>query len=108
MTRYRSQIANRDPAFQKHAAELFSLLIRPALSQVSTSSSLIIVPDGVLWDLPFQALRSENQRYLIEEKTIFYAPSLTALREMAKAGVDLPVNRVPLICGPGNPDRWVR
>ena len=36
----------------------------------------------MLWDLPFQALQSNEEHFLIENHTVFYAPSLTALREM--------------------------
>jgi CHAT domain-containing protein len=45
---------------------------------------LILVLDDVLWDLPFQALRDTAGRYLIEDLAIFYAPSLSALREMQR------------------------
>jgi CHAT domain-containing protein len=37
-----------------------------------------------LWELPFQALQSKENRYLIEDHAISYAPSLTVLREMRK------------------------
>jgi len=47
-------------------------------------TSLIIVPDGALWELPFQTLQPRPNRYLIEDAAIAYAPSLTALREMNK------------------------
>jgi CHAT domain-containing protein len=44
-------------------------------------TDLTIVPDGMLWDLPFQALQSSAGRYLIEDAAISYAPSVTVLRE---------------------------
>lgn len=93
--RLREQIANRDPNFQKNADDLFSLLLKPATAQLTGKSNLIIVPDGILWDLPFQALRTDGEHYLIERSAISYAPSLTALREMQKrpraatSGIDL-------------------
>lgn len=82
--RLRDQIAQRDPDFQKNAAGLFNLLLKPAATQLSGKSTLIIVPDGILWDLPFQALQSDDGQYLIQRHAISYAPSLTALREMQK------------------------
>jgi CHAT domain-containing protein len=42
------------------------------------------VPDGILWELPFQALQTGANRYLIENVAIYYAPSLTALSEMSR------------------------
>jgi CHAT domain-containing protein len=38
----------------------------------------------MLWELPFQALQPDPNRYLIEDCAVAYAPSLTALREMLK------------------------
>jgi CHAT domain-containing protein len=46
------------------------------------------VPDGVLWELPFQALwQSERSGYLLESHAISYAPSITVLREMTRVKV---------------------
>jgi CHAT domain-containing protein len=47
--------------------------------------TLVIVPDGFLWQLPFQALEPAAGRYLIEDKAVFYAPSFTVLSEMMKS-----------------------
>ncbi len=59
-------------------------MLKPAAAQLQGRTSLIIVPDGALWELPFQALQPAPTRYLIEDCAIAYAPSLTALREMIK------------------------
>lgn len=40
------------------------------------------MPDDKLWELPFQALMAEGDRYVIERSAVSYAPSLTVLREM--------------------------
>jgi CHAT domain-containing protein len=45
----------------------------------------VIVPDGPLWELPFQALQRDGQRLLLDDHSLAYAPSLTALVEMRKA-----------------------
>src|SRR6185295_6762118 len=63
---------------------LYDLLLKPAAAQLQGRASLVIVPDGVLWELPFQTLQPGPNRYLIEDSAIAYAPSLTALREMNK------------------------
>ena len=42
------------------------------------------MPDQTLWDLPFQALITDANRYLIEQSSISYAPSLTVLREVTR------------------------
>ncbi len=80
--RFRGRMENRDYDFQKLSHELYDLLIKPAQKQLQGKTSLIITPDNVLWDLPFQVLLSRELRYLIEDAAISYAPSLSVLREM--------------------------
>jgi len=43
-----------------------------------------IVPSEGLWELPFQALLSSSNKYVLEDHALFYAPSLSVLREMKK------------------------
>jgi CHAT domain-containing protein len=56
-------------------------LVGPARSDLKNKTNLIVVPDGVLWQVPFQALQPSLNRFLIQDYTISYAPSLTVLRE---------------------------
>ena len=79
---FRRQLAARDLGFRSQAHELFNLLLAPAREQLNGRTSLIIVPDEALWELPFQALASAEDRYLLEDAKVSFAPSLTALREM--------------------------
>jgi CHAT domain-containing protein len=81
---FRQQLAARDLGFRPQAAKLYELLLKPAAEQLRGKTNLIIVPDDTLWDLPFQALLAGPVRFLIEDTAIAYAPSLTALREMAR------------------------
>lgn len=81
---FRRQLASRDLGFRSSALNLYDLLLKPALALLKGKSNLIIVPDNKLWDLPFQALMSGANRFLIEDAAIAYAPSLTVLREMTK------------------------
>jgi CHAT domain-containing protein len=81
---FREILAKGSPGFRQPARGLYDLLIKPAAAQLRGRTSLIIVPDGSLWELPFQALQPSATRYLIEDCAIAYAPSLTALGEMIK------------------------
>ena len=45
---------------------------------------LIIVPDKSLWKIPFQALSADGEKYLIEDKLVSYAPSVSILLEQIK------------------------
>jgi CHAT domain-containing protein len=84
VNRFRRMLAEKDLAFRKPARELYTLLLEPAKEQLKGRTTLVIVPEGVLWELPFQVLHPAQTRYLLEDHTIFYTPSLTALREMIK------------------------
>jgi CHAT domain-containing protein/Tfp pilus assembly protein PilF len=81
---FRERLDRRDLDIQAPAAALHDLLLGPARAQIEGKTQLIIVPDDVLWDLPFQALRHAGNRYLLQDHAISYSPSITALREMAK------------------------
>jgi CHAT domain-containing protein/tetratricopeptide (TPR) repeat protein len=80
----RLQLAARDLGFRTSAARLYETLLNPAAEDLRAKTNLIIAPDNVLWDLPFQALIGQTNRFLIESASVSYAPSLTVLREMTK------------------------
>ena len=81
---YRQQLASRDLGFRSSAAKLYELLLKPAQAQLRGKTNIVIAPDSNLWDMPFQALVNGAGRYVIEDASITYAPSLTVLREMTK------------------------
>ncbi len=80
--KYRRHLAEQDLTFRATARQLYDLLLKPAQAQLAGKTQLIIVPDGKLWELPFQALVTPKNQYLIETAAVSYAPSLTVLREM--------------------------
>jgi CHAT domain-containing protein len=79
---FHQRLANRHPDFASIAHELYAMLIEPASEQLRGISTVCIVPDGFLWNLPFQALITNSNHYLIEDHSLYYAPSLSVLREM--------------------------
>jgi CHAT domain-containing protein/Tfp pilus assembly protein PilF len=50
--------------------------------RIGKKERLLVVPDGILDLLPFEALVLEDGRYLVEKSTIRYGPSLQALSEL--------------------------
>ncbi len=67
--------------FKRDGKEIYDKLLKPLNL---AANHLIIVPDKSLWKIPFQALSSDGEKYLIEEKTISYAPSVSILLEQMK------------------------
>lgn len=105
----RRRFAERNLDFQGQARGLYDLLLGPAREQLRGRSLLCIVPDGVLWELPFQALQPRDGGYLIEDHAVFYTPSLSVLHGMEKfAGRGRNVaaaagSREPVLLAFGNP-----
>lgn len=84
-------IANRDDAANAQAHELYDILLKPAQEALTGKTHLLIAPDAITWGIPFQALKNDAGRYLIEEQAISYTPSLTILNTMANARLAAPV-----------------
>lgn len=73
-----SQKIQNNLFFKQTGKEIFDLLLKP-LNISSTTKHLIIIPDGSLWKIPFQAMSESGEKYLIEERRISYAVSVPIL-----------------------------
>ncbi|HEX6983175.1 MAG TPA: CHAT domain-containing tetratricopeptide repeat protein [Balneolaceae bacterium] len=67
-----------ETVLQRRSSDLYNVLIEPFEDDLKKYSNLIIVPDGALSYLPFEALM-QGGHYLIENYSIKYVPSLTSL-----------------------------
>ena len=76
--------------FKRDGKEIYDKLLKPLNL---AAKHLIIVPDKSLWKIPFQALSADGEKYLIEEKLISYAPSVSILLEQIKSR-----NRIVKLC----------
>jgi CHAT domain-containing protein len=74
---YLDAVRSRRPEGQA-AADLFSILLDPVVEQ-QRETRLIVVADGKLNLLPFDALRDSQGRYVLESRVVTYAPSATVL-----------------------------
>ena len=74
-----TQTKIRDRIFFKvDGKKLYDLLLKPLDLK---SNHLVIVPDKLLWRLPFQALSPDGNKYLIETTTVSYSPSVYLLKQ---------------------------
>ena len=99
--RFRDQLAHRDLRAAESARALYDVVLGPMRAALRGVTELIIVPDGSLWELPFQALQPAAGRYLIEDAAISYAPSVTVLREAIRRRP--PARSAPALLAFGNP-----
>jgi CHAT domain-containing protein/tetratricopeptide (TPR) repeat protein len=74
---YTVAVRSRQPARQE-ARQLFDALLAP-VTEEGSCSRYVVVPDGVLNLVPFDALVSSDGRYVVESHTVTYAPSATTL-----------------------------
>jgi CHAT domain-containing protein/tetratricopeptide (TPR) repeat protein len=77
-------VAGRDRLYAAPSKELYRLLIAPFGTELHGVETLCIIPDGPLWQLPFESLLMPDDRFLIETTAVFYAPSITVYREMVR------------------------
>lgn len=97
VARFREGIETRNDSAVETSRELYEVLLKPAEAQFAEKSKLVIIPDGLLWDVPFEALQSADYA-LIEKRSISYAISVSVLNEMRKRRASV-TNRV---VGPPN------
>jgi len=81
--------------------EAFDALVAPLLEHLQDATTLVLVPHGVLHYVPFAALRNrEDGRYLLQDYTLIYAPSASAIRFLHDK--ESPAGRRALVLG--NPE----
>jgi CHAT domain-containing protein len=78
--------------------QLYNALILP-IPETQNATHLIIVPDGVLNLLPFEALRDHQGQYLVRSKTASYVPSGTILDTLQHADKQAPAPKPLLAVG---------
>jgi CHAT domain-containing protein len=78
---FRSALGTRDLFYRQLAQSLYQDLLGPLENIIAGRAVIGILPDGPLWNLPFHALIGRDGKYLLEHAAIFYAPSLTSMRE---------------------------
>ncbi|MCP2605319.1 CHAT domain-containing protein, partial [Candidatus Aminicenantes bacterium AH-873-B07] len=82
---YYNLLAEKDTSLNKvqlYGERLFKILLSPVKEELKKYSNLIIIPDGVLYFLPFETLilqTEKEKKYLIKTHNITYSPSSTVL-----------------------------
>jgi CHAT domain-containing protein len=76
-----SSIQKERSVLQSLYTELFPPPVRAAIPK-GPDQTICIVPDGVLFNLPFAALVDENGKYFVESHTITTTPSMGALTDV--------------------------
>ena len=75
---FRALIEQKSREVGPEGRALYELLVKPVEPCFSGSTRLVIIPDAFLWALPFEALEPASGRFLVEDRAVSYAPSLSA------------------------------
>ena len=104
---FRKLLASHDLTYAAPARALYDRLIAPVAAQLHGKTTVCIVPDGPLWELPFQALQPDETTFLLDRHAIYTVPSLSVLREMSSrkraSATRLLAFGDPLIAGSNRP-----
>lgn len=86
------------------SSELYKILIAPVIANLDRNRLLCIIPDGPLYQLPFDALFSTaTGRYLIEDFAITWAPSASVLINTTRLAAKKGKNNSESYLGISNP-----
>jgi len=91
---FRQRLAGNSADFKELARDLYDLLLQPVHTELEGKTAICIVPSEGLWELPFQALLSRLNKYVLEDHALSYVPSLSVLREMKNKALAQRVTRL--------------
>ncbi|HEY0141763.1 MAG TPA: CHAT domain-containing tetratricopeptide repeat protein [Thermoanaerobaculia bacterium] len=72
-------VSARSLRYAGPAQRLYKLLLEPLEPHIGKTELLCIIPDGALWNVPFQALMPAAATHLVDRHAVFYAQSLSLL-----------------------------
>ena len=80
--KFRASIQNTAPydSIRLYSRQLFDLLVKPLSESFPEVKNMVIIPDVSLGYLPFEALVTPDNKYLVEEYNIKYLPSASLIK----------------------------
>ena len=94
---YLSAVRSRQPE-DTAGHKLFSLLLQPAIG-LKSPMRIIIVPDGKLHLVPFDGIKNQEGKYVLETHVVTYVPSATVLHLLRQSRAPRSVNQTVLGVG---------
>lgn len=103
ITDYFDLVTNKNETDEQKilSAELFNILIAPVKEKLDPEKEVFIIPDKILFNLPFNTLFSE--KYLIEDYRISYAPSANVFLFCSKKAGELGIETSETLLSVGDP-----
>lgn len=85
ITRLATCLALADDEFRSQARRLYGLLLSPIASDLARARVVCIIPDGPLWQLPFESLIAPDGTFFVQHAAAFYSPSVAVYAQMRNA-----------------------
>lgn len=101
--RFREGLAGRALNWKSRGEALAQLLLGPAGERLGKAGRVVIVPDGPLWDLPFQALPRSGGGCLVDRLAVSCAPSAAFLERVRQERPSRDLNGKARLLAAGNP-----
>lgn len=102
VTSLRNRLSEENYDFSDLSKKLYDVLLKPIEEKIADKQKLVIVPDRVIWGLPFQALKMSSESFLWERFSLTYARSLASLRAGMRQADRFSDNK-PTFLGVANP-----
>ncbi|QQS49014.1 MAG: CHAT domain-containing protein [Acidobacteriota bacterium] len=96
-------LAERSLSFNTISRKVYDILIGPIEGALAGRNKLCFIPDDILWDVPFQTLINKDSRYLIENHSVSYAPSLSVYLQMRRKRTPVLADEDNSLLAFGNP-----
>ena len=64
---------------------LYSVLVAPLAEILRPGQKLAVIPDGILYYLPFETLVTPSGQFLIEDHPVVYAPSVSIMASLSSS-----------------------
>lgn len=101
VTAYLKAVRERKPALTE-ARNLYNALLQP-IPEATRKEHLLVIRDGPLHLVPFDAFMAPSGHYVVETKTVGYAPSATSFYLLAQRAANRAMVPRPLLAVGGVP-----
>jgi CHAT domain-containing protein/cytochrome c-type biogenesis protein CcmH/NrfG len=99
---YLNSIRAKEPD-ENISRRLYEKLVLPALPYLDKEKDICIIPDKILFHLPFSSLISREGKYLLEEFNLFYSPSANVFINLSGRAKNRTARENENILSIGNP-----
>ncbi len=99
---YLASINTKEPS-SDISRRLYEKLISPALPYLDATKEICIIPDKILFHLPFSTLISPEGKYLLEDMSLFYSPSANIFLRLSEKAKERTTYKDERVLSIGNP-----